>query len=1291
MIITSHDNNLQFTSLYHLQGPAAMFTTSTNCSSSIQAVHLASQGILLTSYDMGRGDTLNVSLITKTGQLEIAGPNVKCWVDTVIEGCETTKLLRPLQKALGDGNNFYGILEATTINQDGHSNYDFITPHSIPQASKLFQAWKLTEMTQIDCFEAHGNDPRFIIQCCNEVFSNADNFFLESLNHQLSSSTFEPNLVSQCMSLHKHIFTLFPAISTKKHCNLSCTEQYAVLSSAQQRMVLMQQATPQSTAYIETIACYTKNYVDAPQIFANLVKCHPILATTIEKSDDIQNFVMITNPEHLIFGPEIEFCDSFEAAVEYLTNTIPEMQIASSPLVKFRQLRVGDFTILAVHVHHVITDEVTWTNISNTLQSLMKSIDVSSDQSYVELVDVERSYLNSKQPDIDSNYWKKEFSTISPDVSLSLLPKAESTWNDSTTHRAKHVSKIIPSNTLKEVAKWCNILEITEFQYYLACTSLVLQRYLGVNEITLAIPVSTRTDIHQNTDGSFVNTVLFKVKVDLNKTLKEYVKAVANSWTETLAHSQYPLDRVVKTIWKEHGKSIHSFCCVMFNYYTSKTKPSCELKVHAKHAKMPLILDVSHYGNTIEVVCEWSAGLLDDNIIGRLFDGVIRLYDVALNVENDKLCDIDVLSPLEHKLLQSFCHAESSHQKTFTPIHKTFKEYSTMFPHSIAIVFNDVTLTYRQLDNISSQIATELHQRITDSNVLKRNPVVIAMKKDEYAIASILGIWKAGGHFLPVPMSTLCTVLDDIFNKCIPAAVLHNTPLNTEVIQTITRHNCPLLNVTNLVKELDTIQVQQDNIANLDVAAADDDLAYIIRTSGSTGTPKQCRVSHKSLRIIANAWKDAYKMDTFHVNVLQWAPLTFDVFIGDLVRSLICSPGQMTICPDEFRLDVAHIINLIKEWNIAIAEVTPQFGLQLVENACGNELESLKLLILGSDVLHSHIYDKVKNSLKEGQRLINSYGMTEATIDSAFFEGNTIPRTRTGTVPIGRPLPGVAMHILDFRTLQSCPVGTIGELYISGQVLASGDVNIVQLSTINCKGLKTGDAACWLPSGDIELFGRLDSMVKIRGFRVSTTEIESKIVQFVTGVKDACVVPLTFSESPGHNEFLCAFVTLKDSTDKSIVNRPAMCNQLKGKVPYYMVPDVIHILNKLPLTPHGKVDYKALPNLSQMLREQPSSVETESQIQLMLKELFSEALGVSDSSWINHELTFIEQGGHSLVLIHFCSLIKQKVNCNLGIADVLSYPSIKALASYVEKKTIKTEDHAYKDSENETEISRLSW
>ena len=901
----------------------------------------------------------------------------------------------------------------------------------------------------------------------------------------------------------------------------------------------------------------------------------------------------------------------------------------------------------------------------------MKKIDVSTDQSYVELVNVERSYLNSKQSDIDNNYWNKEFSTISPDVNLSVLPKAESTWNDSTTYRAKHISKIVPSNTLKEVVKWCNILEITEFQYYLACTSLVLQRYLGVNEITLAIPVSTRTDIYQNSDGSFVNTVLFKVKVDLNKTMKEYVKSVANSWMETLAHSQYPLDRVAEAVWKEHGKSIHSFCCVMFNYYASKTKPTCELKVHAKHAKMPLTLNVSHYGNTIEVVCEWSAELLDDNIVGRLFDGVIRLYDVALNVENDKLCDIDVLSPLEHKLLQSFCHVESSHQKTSIPVHKTFKEYSTMYPDSIAIVFNDLTLTYRQLDNISSQIANELYQRITDSNVLKRNPVVVVMKKDEYAIASILGIWKAGGHFLPVPMSTLCTVLDDIFDKCIPAAVLHNTPLNEEVIENITRHNCPLLNVTNLVKELDTMkpqQVQQDNIANLDVAAADDDLAYIIRTSGSTGTPKQCRVSHKSLGIIANAWKDAYKMDTFCINVLQWAPLTFDVFIGDLVRSLVCSPGQMTICPDEFRLDVAHILNLIKERNITIAEVTPQFGLQLVQNACNNKLESLKLFILGSDVLHSHVYEKVKNSLKEGQRLINSYGMTEATIDSAFFEGNNIPRTRTGTVPIGRPLPSVAMHILDSTTLQPCPVGTIGELYISGDVLASGDLNIVQLSGINCKGLKTGDAACWLPSGDIELFGRLDSMVKIRGFRVSTTEIESKIVQFVTGVKDACVVPLSISESTGHNEFLCAFITLEDSTDKNIVNQPAMYNQLKGKVPYYMIPDVIHTLDKLPLTPHGKVNYKALPKLSQMLHKQLCPVETESQIQLSLRDLFSEALGVSDSSWINHELTFIQQGGHSLVLVYFCSLIKQKINCNLGIADVFSHPSIKTLASYIEEK-----------------------
>ena len=187
---------------------------------------------------------------------------------------------------------------------------------------------------------------------------------------------------------------------------------------------------------------------------------------------------------------------------------------------------------------------------------------------------------------------------------------------------------------------------------------------------------------------------------------------------------------------------------------------------------------------------------------------------------------------------------------------------------------------------------------------------------------------------------------------------------------------------------------------------------------------------------------------------------------------------------------------------------------------------------------------KIKDKFRKDQRIVNSYGMTEATIDSAFFEGDVLPTTRTRTVPIGRPLPGVGFHVLEPRTLLPCPVGTVGELYISGNVLASGDVDLSPISYLGCDALKTGDAACFSPSGDIELMGRMDNIVKLRGFRISTSEIENKIVEMISHVKQACVVPLPNEYNTG-NEFLSAFlVTDQFGHAEGTIDQNFVCSKL---------------------------------------------------------------------------------------------------------------------------------------------------
>ncbi|XP_031561672.1 uncharacterized protein LOC116297562 [Actinia tenebrosa] len=1057
-----------------------------------------------------------------------------------------------------------------------------------------------------------------------------------------------------------HNLILQAPISNKadecKSMDMRCTP----LSAAQQRMLIMQESAPDSTAYVETVALYTSEKLCPSEIFASLVKQHPILKAKFEFSDESLFYVMSTH-ENLDTDTELESVENLKTASEYLTQSIPRIKVLSSPLVRFRHLEAGGLTILALHIHHAIVDETTLSNISNDLEKLIhgQTLHFQSGKELCDPIVNLQDNLSSIQQKSNEQYWAENFKILPPEISLAILPQTQALWKDTVVYRAEQSRFPIADKVVNNIIKYCQSMGITPFQYFLACALIILQRYLGVDEVTLAIPVTTRTDVSQYTDGLFVNTVLFRCPIYCSMSFESYMKTVAERWMQTLRHAQYPFDELVKILTKEHKKAPSSFCSIMFNF-TSKVRPASALEVQSKHAKMPLSLDVlyNEKEGTSEVVVEWASELIDDGVAKRLADGLVNVLCETLKAPDTLLCKINALSPLEQKLVQSFSQFSEENITDSHPIQVLFEEHAALNPDATAISCNGSTVSYAQLNRMASSIACALSGKFTQA-ALKSRPIVIAMKKDEYTIASILGIWKAGGHFLPVA-SNLQSVLKQILERCKPLAVIFN------ILLEVNKETCPMFNIKDLVN------YPSENFLTSQEVTNSDDHAYIIRTSGSTGEPKQCKISHKSLKIIAQAWTKKYQMTKFCVRVLQWAPISFDVFIGDVVRGLMSTSGQLIICPDQFRLDVFYILNLIKKHQITMAEVTPQFGLQLVENSARDDLESLTLLVLGSDVLQNHVFQKIKSVMKKEQRVINSYGMTEATIDSSFYEGPVVSKTRSGTMPIGKPLPGVTFHILDTKTRLPCPIGTIGELYISGNVLASGDVEVTQLNE-TCLALKTGDSACWLPTGDVDLIGRLDSVVKLRGFRISTHEIENKVAALVKGVREVYVVPMLNEVDQSHaaSEFLCAFLVLENDDNEEGIDSNAIRHKLHAHLPYYMVPDIFHVIDRTPLTANGKIDFQALPSISQLLELNSVIPTTQSSFNLsataaLLKELLGEALGLPDSSIINPELTFMELGVHSLVLVRLSSLIKQKSSFDVEIADLFSYPTITDLAEYID-------------------------
>ena len=654
------------------------------------------------------------------------------------------------------------------------------------------------------------------------------------------------------------------------------------LSAAQQRMVLMQQTNSESSAYVETLAFRVKKVIDPNKVTSALIQRHPILKSkiiinpeTLEYSRFIET--MMNNDVRL----EVTDCDN--VSEDFLKNTTPVLSVIDSSLFQVRFITAKEDSVLVLHVHHVIVDDITLTNISNDIEKLLHNEilnKATGSDDYADYVKQETIYLTSKKRSDDEEFWEKMFTNLPPESDLAILPKTDSTSFDTKVFRANHSIQIISDQTVKEIALYCREHGLTEFQYFLSCVTLVLQRYLGVDEVTLAIPVTTRTENHESTDGLFVNTVLSKTSVDFALTFKEHNQSVAAQWLETLSHSNYPLDQIIKMLWKSHGKNSSSFCSVMFNYVVHGSKAD-ELSVLARDAKMPLSLDVVKYQSSQTlIVAEWADELIDNGIAERLLGSVVQLCATAYKVDEKSLNEIQVLSNQERNLLKSFAVTPTYFTtSTSLPVHLQFEEFAQTTPLATAVVFNERHLTYRELDELSSKICNGLLKDVAQDR-LKSKPVVIAAEKNELSIAAIFGVWKAGGHFLPVGTANISS-LKNISARNTPAAILTNLPADAVQLTEEEIQDCPLLRIHDLT-ERSSYKCHKTR-----PKVSENDLAYIIQTSGSTGTPKQCKISHKSLCIIANAWKNQYAMAEFKVNVLQWAPLSFDVFVGDVVRALV--------------------------------------------------------------------------------------------------------------------------------------------------------------------------------------------------------------------------------------------------------------------------------------------------------------------------------------------------------------------------------------------------------------------
>ena len=583
-------------------------------------------------------------------------------------------------------------------------------------------------------------------------------------------------------------------------------------------------------------------------------------------------------------------------------------------------------------------------------------------------------------------------------------------------------------------------------------------------------------------------------------------------------------------------------------------------------SKFDLTLTLMEGIDGLTGTAEYNTDLFDESTIDRLLGHYRTLLEAVVAVPDLELARLPLLTQAEKRQLDEWGLTRADYPEGEC-ISELFEAQAARTPDAEAVVGDGRRLTYGELNRRANRLA----HRLRSLGVGPEGLVGLYLDRSPELLVGLLAVLKAGGAYVP---------LDPAYPGERVAAVMEDAGLRWVLTQLALADDLPRNGARLLCVDAEERERAPGNDESLARSANAENLAYVIYTSGSTGKPKGVMLTHRGLCNAYRAWENAYRLRTETTSHLQMASCAFDVFTGDWTRAL-CSGGKLVLCPREALLDAPRLYELMRREGVDCAEFVPAVLRNLVRylEQTGQTLGFMRLLAAGSDVWYAGEYRRIKNLCGSGRRLINSYGLTEATIDSTYFEGDALDLPESRPVPIGRPFANTRVRILD-RNLQPVPVGAAGELHVGGPGLARGYFNRPELTSekfiadpfAEAPGdrlFRTGDLARWLPDGCVELVGRSDDQVKVRGFRIEPGEIESVLGRH-PAVRQAVVV--VRGDTPDRKH-LVAFVT----TDGPAPAAAELRAFLKDKLPEYMVPSAFAVLEAMPLTPNGKIDRKALP------------------------------------------------------------------------------------------------------------------
>ena len=1058
------------------------------------------------------------------------------------------------------------------------------------------------------------------------------------------------------------------------------------MSFGQQRLWLLDQLEPGQSAYHIAAALRLEGALDAAALERSLneiVRRHEALRTTFSNSAEgpiqlvaSELSIPLIQRDLRTIPPEQQLAEARRFARELAQHPF---DLATGPLLRLALVRLGDREHLLISlIHHIIADGWSMGVFTRELAALYDAFRKGRSSPLAELAlqysDFacwQRDSLRGPVLEEHLAFWKRQLDGAPPVLDLpSDRPRpAFQTYGGKTLFF--ELDEAI-SRQVKRVARESGG---TVFMTLLSAFALQLSRYSGQDDLVLGTPVANRTRSElEPLIGFFVNTLPLRIQFEGVATLADLLRRVRSMTLEAYAHQDLPFEQLVEALQPERDLSTSPLFQVMFVVQNAAEEelelPGLTLTpfvIERDTAMFDLTLAIEETAGAFRASLEYNSDLFDLSTAQRMAGHFETLLRWLTSHPAAPIAEAQMLTRAEEQLLLIDWNRTQKIFPSAGCVHRLIEEQVERTPDAVAVAAESPMprqITYRELNSRANQLAGALRGLGLRPGVLA---AVCAERSIEMVVA-LLAIVKAGGAYVPLdpsyPPARLAWMVSDARAPVV---------LTLRKFQDFFRGN-PAAAMVFLDDEPNSQAPLSDalNCPNPESGVDPSDPVYVIYTSGSTGKPKGSQVCHGGFANLLHWFVARFRLGPSDRPLLV-SSLSFDLTQKNIFAPLLAG-GTLVLSAPEY--DPAAIRRAVERYQATWLNCTPSAFYPIVEPPSGipgGSLDSLRYVFLGGEpIAMPRLWPWLKSSARK-TKIANTYGPTECTDICAACLVEEPESFLERPVPIGRAIDNVRLYILDNES-RPVPVGVPGELWIGGAGVGPGYLNDPALtadkfrpdrfsSEPGARLYRTGDLVRYLAEGDIEFLGRKDFEVKLRGFRIDPGEIEASLREHA----DVLEAVVLLREEQGDRR-LAAYVVARPGVAKV---SPADLRGFLGRtLPDHMVPGAFVFLDRLPLTPSGKVDRRALPAIESG-KPETSFVAPRNSAEVLLAQIWTDLLRRGP---IGAHDNFFERGGHSLLAIQVISRVRDEFQVELPLRLLFEKPTLAELSEVIITRQLATAD-----------------